>query len=205
MKPLAFDLPPVVGIYSPTPRSGKSVVAAELYFNFGYSLEKFAACLKGMATLVLTGLGMTTEQARDVLEDDRKDRPLALLNGRTPRHLLQTLGTEWGRDMIYPELWVDIAKRTAFDSVQKLQRPVVFDDMRFPNEFDMVKDIGGYTIKIVRPHADGHHRHASEGALDEKEFDLVIYNGSTLESLREQLQSNFVRCATAKQPTALYT
>jgi hypothetical protein len=43
---------------------------------------------------------------------EKRNEPHAHLGGLTPRHALQTLGTEWGRDC-YPDVWVDIAIRTA--------------------------------------------------------------------------------------------
>ena len=51
---------------------------------------------------------------------------------------MQTLGTEWGRECIGPEVWVDVWK----SNVQKWLDGglnVVVDDMRFPNEWDAVK------------------------------------------------------------------
>jgi hypothetical protein len=43
---------------------------------------------------------------------ERRNEPHARLGGLTPRHALQTLGTEWGR-RCYKDVWVDIAIRTA--------------------------------------------------------------------------------------------
>lgn len=99
----------------------------------------------------------------------------------TPRHVLQQLGTEWGRHC-YPNVWVDYALRVAkrlltdddaFYSAQNnvrsfyqvrgcfepvpMRRPVingvVISDVRFLNEVDAIRAAGGHVWKIERPGA----------------------------------------------------
>lgn len=53
-------------------------------------------------------------------------------NGATPRSLMQMIGTEWGRNMIREDLWVELW-RQAVDAVPE-GVPIVIDDCRFPNE-----------------------------------------------------------------------
>lgn len=84
-------------------------------------------------------------------------------SGATSRRLQQTIGTELGRDQWHPEIWVLIAR----DHIRAAATDTVVDDMRFPNEFDMIEREGGDTYRVCRPDVGivgG--AHASEGQLD---------------------------------------
>src|SRR6516164_9279263 len=78
--------------------SGKTTAALEL-IRYGFVRVRFAGPLKSM----LHALGLTPAE----LDGDLKEQPCALLGGVTPRHAQQTLGTEWGRACITPEVWVN--------------------------------------------------------------------------------------------------
>jgi len=71
---------------------------------------------------------------------------------------------------------VDIAEERIKSSCSSI---VVFDDMRFPNEYEMLKKHGARFIKIVRPKVAKEPEHASDGALENFCFDLVIENAGT--------------------------
>ena len=92
------------------------------------------------------------------------------------RHMMRTLGTEWGRKCVRESFWVDIAEEKIKRSCASI---VVFDDMRFPNEYEMLKKHGAKFIKIVRPVVAKEAEHASDGALENFCFDLVIENTGT--------------------------
>lgn len=77
--------------------------------------------------------------------------------GHSPRDLAKSLGTEWGRDMVHPNLWVKHAEDSYRKIVEcKLEcengygKDVVFSDLRFDNEYDMIKRNGGVVIGVVR-------------------------------------------------------
>ena len=63
----------------------------------------------------------------------------------TPRKLLQLLGTECGRQIIHPNIWVN----ALFASYLKDSNWVV-TDVRFPNEAQAIKDKGGIVIRVER-------------------------------------------------------
>ncbi len=109
------------------------------------------------------------------------------------RRLLQALGTEVGRNMISPSVWVDIAER----KIQELRaqgKPVVITAVRFPNEVDMVNRLGGTTVWIERDtEARGAsdeviNAHASETSVQAYMFEYVIGNHGTLEELGENVE-----------------
>lgn len=170
----------LIALYSPAAQSGKSTVASYLN-NRGYRTIKFASILKDMIRTMLHGAGIPMEIVERMVEGDLKEQPIRFSNelSVTPRALMQTLGTEWGRS-INPDLWADLTLAKAKAS----RSPVVIDDLRFPNEFDAVRNAGGIVGAIVRPGViRPEHCHPSEGQLDNHKFDFVIYNDSTVEEL----------------------
>lgn len=90
---------------------------------------------------------------------EKKDLKLDWVNC-SPREIMQTLGTEWGRNMIDQEIWLKLARKKIEDSNAKI---VLIDDCRFDNESDMIQEIGGYVIELYRPHFDTYtEEHESE-------------------------------------------
>jgi hypothetical protein len=104
----------------------------------------------------MKALGCTDEQVDGAL----KETPADLLCGQTPRWAMQSLGTEWGRNLIGPDLWIR-AWQAAVDRVQAGQ-PVVADDVRFPNEVEAIRKRGGLVIRVVRPGVGVRVEHESE-------------------------------------------
>ena len=62
---------------------------------------------------------------------------------------------------------------------------VTFDDVRFPNEAEMIRRLGGELWLVDRPGVVYEGSHASEGALIDVLPDSVINNSGDLEQLRE--------------------
>lgn len=156
--------------------SGKSE-AAKVLAEQGWTRAKFAAPLKNMLRCLLLGQGLTTREVERMIEGDLKEVPSPLLLGRTPRHAMQTLGTDWGRACIGDSLWVEAAMRG-------FPGPTVFDDCRFPNEADAIRKAGGVVIRISRPGVEAVNGHVSEVPVTP---DLVIVNDADLESLRSKV------------------
>lgn len=99
------------------------------------------------------------------------------------RYLLQTLGTEWGRNWVCEDVWIRAWKARA----EKHDR-VIVDDVRFENEAQAVKAMGGEMWQIVRPSASYNGSHASEGGLDKWHgFDRIIENSGTIEEFRAKI------------------
>lgn len=67
-------------------------------------------------------------------------------NGKTVREMLIEFGTGLCRDKWDDDIWINACLR----DLNKID--VLFvSDLRFPNEFNMVKELGGETIRVVRP------------------------------------------------------
>lgn len=90
------------------------------------------------------------------------------------RRLLQAIGTEAGRDIHGEHVWVDMWKRC----VAQLPDPthVIATDVRFPNEADAIRSLGGVIIRIDNPRLADDDDHASERAMEAIAPDAVVVN-----------------------------
>ena len=169
----------LIGLYSPAPQSGKSTVASILT-EHGYYNVPFAAPLKRMIRTFLTQLGYGPDAIDEFLTTG-KEKKLSGINCTT-RHLLQTLGTEWGRTCVHPEVWLQCWQATTMRYLRS-STSIVVDDVRFPNEADLIRSLGGELWHIERPTAELLTEHASEGALADYSFDRYLLNDSSLGDL----------------------
>ena len=177
---MTFNRPPLVGLYSSAMQSGKTTVASMLEAK-GYERLRFATGLKAMTDALLRTAGISDVNRFLMLEGDLKEQPIPLLGNKTPRYIMQRIGSEFGRDLIDENLWVNLTMNAA-DEARGSGLRVVIDDMRFPNEAQAIRDAGGVLVKVDRGlAADG--SHASEGALDDWKFDYTIDNRGTLDEL----------------------
>jgi len=120
----------------------------------------------------------------------------------TPRKILQLLGTDCGREIIHPNLWVNVLfadykkykYAEAADGKVK-NKPVykypnwILTDVRFPNEVEAIKNRGGIVIRVNRLNLPKSN-HISETALDNyTDFDYVIENDGTIKQLIEKVKN----------------
>lgn len=156
--------------------SGKST-AADYLVSKGYVRVKFAGPLKAMMRAL--GLGEAH------IEGDLKEIPTPLLAGRTPRYAMQTLGTQWGRDIIGPTLWTGLWQATVSDVLDHGGR-VVCDDCRFANEAEVIHGTGGKIVRLVGRGGLAID-HASE--RQEFEFDYGLANIGDIAALHRGIQA----------------
>lgn len=161
-----------VAIYSPAPQSGKSTLARIIEAR-GYRRAPLAGSLKQMLAVLLAALGYDAATVERMIDGDMKETVIPGL-GKTPRYMMQTLGTEWGRDLVADDIWI----MPVVEALRRGER-IVIDDMRFRNEFDAIAAAGGVLVKIVRPGAAGS-SHSSDGALDGLPFHHTITNDGDL-------------------------
>ena len=173
-----MSLPRLIGLYSPAPGCGKTTVANLLLAHRPVS---FAAPLKRVVEILLDRLG---SDGYSLVHKDKESIIFEL--GVSARHMLQTLGTEWGRACIHPDFWVMIARAEA-ERIMNDGRCVVIDDVRFPNEAAMVFDLGGELWRIDRPGVSYDGSHESEGGLEDITPDRVIVNDGSIDQLLEKI------------------
>lgn len=75
---------------------------------------------------------------------EEKDKNAEVYKGKTLRSLLQTLGTEWGREMVDQDIWVNLTLNRKYDAMESGY--ILIDDVRFQNEVTMIKHLGGKTF-----------------------------------------------------------
>lgn len=176
---------------------GKDASIKKLVEEHGFVVVKFADGLKNMLRTYLRMRGVNDILIEEMIEGTLKETPHEVFGGKTPRVAMQTLGTEWGRELIYDGIWLD----TFEDACAKHDR-VVCTDMRFPNEVARVQKMGGTTLRIVRPckmkkrsrwqrfllwaklRKPGIDEHPSETQIDKLPVDIEIVNDTTLENLQ---------------------
>lgn len=169
----------LIALYAPTMQSGKSEVAKTLQLHRGYKLVKFADPFKDMIRDLLLRAGATEPLIERMLEGDLKEVPIPQL-GVSVRQMTQQLGT-WGRS-IHPDFWVNLAGKKIEDYL-KAGVPVVIDDLRFPNEYERVLQLGGHPVKVYRPGTQPYTAHPSEGLLEHYPMP-IIENNRTIHELR---------------------
>lgn len=165
---------------------GKDTAARHLYREHGLYHYAFAAPLRGMVAGLLGEAHWS--------DREWKERPVDWI-GKSPRELLQTLGTEWGRNLVHPHLWVLKAEQVwnRIDRTSKHYNGMVISDVRFPNEADWIHSQGGVLIEILRPDAAPVAAHASE-QQDLRSFSrLTINNSGTIGELQHAIDTIMVK------------
>lgn len=167
---------------------GKDTVAAMISLRTGYKIYGFADPLYKM---VNAGFGI------DGNSDEYQDRamkssPIPWLS--TPerpvslRTLLETLGTEWGREHVQPDIWMRLASKF----IRECSTGVIIKDVRFPNEMEWLDAEGGTLIHILRPDyfaPDATKGHPSNIPLPIRSKDKTILNDSDINTLTYRVET----------------
>jgi hypothetical protein len=121
----------------------------------------------------------------------------------TPRIVLQEFGTECMRDGFDDSIWVSLLKKQMLDS----PGDYVIPDVRFRNEQDMIRELGGEIWRVQRGDVpewygcamldnttgsnlmESYDVHVSEYKWIDmnNKFNATIYNNSTLEQLKQSV------------------
>lgn len=192
--------------------SGKGTLGEVLVRDYGFVQDSFAKSLKDACANVfnwprhlLEGDTKESREWREKVDDwwseklERKDF--------SPRLALQLVGTEVFRQNLHDDLWINtVARRFEFNN-----QDVVITDVRFPNEFRIIRDYGGKIIRITRgPNPEWYDAakagemekyypdvHSSEWAWVPCEPDYTIDNNRTLQyyegEIHTMMKENHVR------------
>jgi hypothetical protein len=152
-------------------RSGKDTAADHLVNKYGFARYSFAAPMKD-AMYKLNPIVHSDKighfRYKDLVDtyglDQAKDSHPEI------RRLLQVFGTEVGRDMFGINFWVDLALNSMTED------KVVISDVRFKNEADAIKAVGGQVWRINRHGVGPVTDHSSELDLDNYNFNHIIDN-----------------------------
>jgi len=161
--------------------TGKSTLATALANEFskgGYEVEiiKFADPIKDATQMIF---GFTNEQVygeeKDVVDP---------FWGFTPRDVQLSLGTEWGREMVHPDIWVKALEQKIKHSAEIPYRLLIIDDLRFVNEARMLKVYASVLLRVENNRVQQDKSHPTETGLDEwTDWDYIVDNNTTYEEL----------------------
>lgn len=169
----AQSVPLLIGL-SGAAGSGKSTAAEYLTEEYGYRRLRFAAPLKDAMRRILRAACLDNHTIERMIEGDMKETPHPALMGKTPRHAMQTLGTEWGRNCLHGDFWVNLTQY-AIQSMPAGTR-IVIEDVRFDNEAAMVRSLGGKIIRMEGRGGIGGSHPSEQGVIP----DMTCYNGGSL-------------------------
>lgn len=169
--------------------SGKDTVARYLAEHYGFAVVSFAMPLY-LAVSAITDMCLD-----DLYDREIKEATIPWL-GKSPRELLQSLGTDWGRRMVSEDIWIKIAMHRAKEIADEGGN-VVIPDVRFDNEAMAVRLAGGENWLVERP---GVHScvgatadHESEKGISKILVDSTLLNDSSIEALRAQADRSLVQ------------
>ena len=135
--------------------SGKGTAGDILIEQHGYTRVSFADAVKDAVSVIF-------DWPRDLLEGDTetsrifretRDKWWSEKFGYdvTPRYMLQLMGTEAGRDVFNENLWVHtVARRIRSMQDNESKDKFVIPDVRFPNELEFIRKMGGHVVRVVR-------------------------------------------------------
>ena len=115
----------------------------------------------------------------DLIDKIREDNLIPIMKIRT---MMQYVGTNICRNLIYNSIWVDITRRRMIDIVSK-SKCCIIPDVRFKNEAESISKISAYktaTIKLLREACENTN-HESE--IIDFDCDYVVKNDNSLISL----------------------
>ena len=186
--------------------AGKDTAADYLVNFHEFKRESFANTLKDAVASVFGWdremLEGRTKHAREWREEidpwwsERLEMP-----NLTPRLILQRWGTEVCRKGFHDDIWIASLE----NKLRKSGDDVVISDCRFPNEIKAIRNAGGRVIRIKRGldpewfntarlnptamSAQWPEIHASEYSWASTEFDFIIENNDSIETLYNQIRN----------------
>ena len=153
--------------------SGKSTVAAMIEMPLGDGVEVISLaepmkCALHATELFDAGTLWGSSEARSKVHPKY---------GISARQALQTLGTQWGRQMIHPDIWID----SLLKQCQRWGLVYVIPDVRFVNEARAIVEAGGQVWRLWRGGLKG------EAGQHESEQD--IFTGAMTQYVKEEIDN----------------
>ena len=162
--------------------SGKSTAADYRVLRHGFKRLSYASPIKRMLRSLLIEAGAGFIEAAEMTDGKLKELPTPFLCGHSPRYALQTIGTEWGRDIIGQDVW----RRILINKTRKFSElPLVVDDLRFPNEAEALRQEGFLIVRVIRAGSGRESGHSSEH--QDFPVDVTILNDGLVSQLESKL------------------
>ena len=171
--------------------SGKDTVADFLVNNHDFTKLSFGKILKDVISIIfgwdrelLEGDTLESREFRETI-DEWWSKELGF--SVTPRKMFQMIGTDVMRKHFNQDIWVLVLKKKLNDYSIK-NKNIIITDIRFINEYNMVSEIGGKMIKIIRTNMHTYN-HSSENNIDNFKSDFIINNNSSIENLYNKVRT----------------
>ena len=111
---------------------------------------------------------------------------------KSPRQLLQILGTDCLRELVDKDIWIKHAQDIYHLELHKYPKKSMFiiTDCRFNNEAEWIKSIGGEiwevkrNINLIEPTRQHNSKHASETSVDKKYITHTLENDNNDDDFR---------------------
>lgn len=164
------DLPKLIIGLTGRKGAGKTTIAKKLQQACDFKIMSMAAPLKEACS------ALWSLDKEHFTNPDLKDKKIEYW-GMSPREMMQKLGTDFIRDHVHPDTLAMSARRkieAGFTSNFNL----VFDDIRFDNEAEMLQSFPYYIIMEVKSEDEQANPdpHRSEAGIDPKYIDTTVYN-----------------------------
>lgn len=186
--------------------SGKDTFADYLVKNHGYVKLSFAQYIKESAKVLFQWTDEHFEQDKKEIKDEYWNI--------SPREFLQQFGTYFLRNFlhilnceelkIYNDTKIVLSGKKKFTfhikrlnlhitelyKINSVNNKIVISDIRFEDEYEYVKKLGGTIIKIERPNIKDniYSQHESESFFDKLQEDHLIKNISSLEIFYNEIE-----------------
>ena len=168
--------------------AGKDTIADYLIKKYNFEKIPLAKPLKEACSILFD---LNEEQLYGSLKETEDENWKT-----TPRIILQYFGTDIFRNdikKIIPGLgdnfWINLFKKKYLNKKKdNKDLRVVVSDIRFKNEIDVVQELGGLVIKIIRTNMDNSDAHESERNIKNLKCDYEIINDGTKEDLYKKIE-----------------
>jgi hypothetical protein len=160
--------------------SGKNTIANILQneFNeYNFVIDSFAKPVKDIASIIFNWnremLEGDTKESREWREQKDEKWSNILNKEIIPRKMLQLIGTEFGRELLGNNIWIESLKE------RSKNKNILISDIRFPNEAEEIKKIGGILVRVNR------------GEKPKYLKDIENQNINSINELREYMRINY--------------
>ena len=149
--------------------------------NLNIQKAGFADKLKDICHQMFNWAGLMDGLYYDA-NPDQREMPLPKI-GKTPREIWIAVGNEFRN--VYEHVWIDYLLNKQNCDI------LIVTDLRYPNEFNRVKQLGGLCCKVVRPDLPITHDIADDALqnYEDNKWDHHIINDTDLNSLNRSAET----------------
>lgn len=161
--------------------TGKDTVGSIMTDMYGMERIAFADPIK-RAIEAMFDLDPTIWDDRELKEQTLHESGLLPGLHASPRYMAETIGTEWGRDIIGPDVWVKAVERRVENRMREAPADLngfVVTDLRFDNETIWTRSMGGRVVEICREGYEWDPYHPSNAGPTAELIDDSIENSNT--------------------------